>query len=975
MPERDVTFGRYRLDRRNGLTLGSSEVRLTPKALALLCFLAERPGQLVTKEELFDALWPRAAVGDAALVSCIQELRKALRDDARRPHYIETLHRRGYRFVAKPVVVSADDPAAQPAVPDAADILVGRDDELAQLDRCLTQARRGERQVAFVTGEPGIGKTALVKAFVARVAARGDVAVACGQAAEHFGASEPYLPVLEALGSLLRAPSGRRLVALLDQHAPSWLAQMPSLLDEAQRRDLARRNVGVVSRVRMLRELNDALDAMSADAPLLLCLEDLHWSDWSTVDWLAAFVRRDERSRVMVVATYRPAELLVRGHPLHGMHVELRCHRRCREIAMPPLSPPAVADYLAKRLAVGTAEAEPMAGLAHRVHRRSEGSPLFMVGVLDALVAQGALSQVDGRWVMHEPLPGELGIPDNLQRLIEHQLDRLAPLEQRLLETASVIGAEFSAAMVAVAAECPLAEVEAACAAVARRQQLIRAAGVEHWADRTVTERYRFHHALYRDALYRRLTAGRRAELHRRAAECLQRAHGEQANELASELAMHYQRGHDERRAIEWLRRAGRVASLRGAASVAAGCYSRALELLAASPAGPERHALEAELNLALSLQWIALHGFGSTAVEDCALRAKALCDQRPELPIRFAASRVVWNASLMRHPVARTLAHARDLMALAAHSGDSVQLALAHRALGTSLKLAGDLRAAYELLERGAALADTVDDSAFVDFGEHPGMVCRAFAGWTRSLMGFTDDAQRLAEEAISHGRRRSDPHGTAFSLVSSGMVFLYQRDAARVNTIATEVLALTHAHQLPQWLAFGQEMRGWALFMLGEREQGIQLQVDGLRTLRSTGARTHAGRMLANLAECHLLADQADLARPVLDALRSHGHTHGERYYAAELPRLWARLRQLEGASSGEVEGHLRAAIEIARDQHAALLELRAAADLARLLIELGGRAAARDLLAPIVATVREGVTRVDAAQARALLSSATD
>jgi hypothetical protein len=239
---------------------------------------------------------------------------------------------------------------------------------------------------------------------------------------------------------------------------------------------------------------------------------------------------------------------------------------------------------------------------------------------------------------------------------------------------------------------------------------------------------------------------------------------------------------------------------------------------------------------------------------------------------------------------------------------------------------------------------------------------------------MGFTDDAQRLADEAIGRGRRRTDPHGRAFSLVSSGMVFLYQRDAARVDAIATEVLELTQAHQLPQWLAFGQEMKGWALFWLGDREQGIGLQAEGLRTLMATGARTHTGRMLANLAESHLLVGRPDEARPVLDALRTHGQMHGERYYAAEQPRLWARLRQLEGAPCSEVETHLHDALDIARAQHAGLLELRAAADMARLLIERGARAAARELLAPIVAAVREGAARADAVQARTLLASAT-
>src|SRR6266508_4306668 len=216
MQDQAVAFGPYRLDR-SGLTARTRAIRLTPKSLALLRCLAERPGRVVTKDELFAAVWPDTTISDAALVTCIQEIRKALRDDARRPRYIETLHRRGYRFIATPAV--------SPAPPEAGDaILVDREEELAQLQDALARARAGQRQIVFVTGEPGIGKTLLVRAFVGQAAERGDVHVAWGQSAEHYGASEPHLPVLAALVRAGRRPFGDRLVRTLDQHAPTWLA-------------------------------------------------------------------------------------------------------------------------------------------------------------------------------------------------------------------------------------------------------------------------------------------------------------------------------------------------------------------------------------------------------------------------------------------------------------------------------------------------------------------------------------------------------------------------------------------------------------------------------------------------------------------------------------------------------------------------------------------------------------------------------
>src|SRR6266511_952929 len=229
--DQSLRFGLYRLDPQTGqLWRGKQEVRLTGKSSALLRSLVERAGQVITKAELFAAVWPETVVSDAALASCIQELRHALRDDAKRPRYIVTVHRRGFQFIA-PVAASAAPVSSSkfqvPFLPQAPNpqhptpILVGRERELAQLQGRFTKALSGERQVVFVTGEPGIGKTTLVEAFLEHVGAHGDASgvagkvwIGRGQCVEHYGAGEAYLPVLEALGRLCREAEGEEVIAL-----------------------------------------------------------------------------------------------------------------------------------------------------------------------------------------------------------------------------------------------------------------------------------------------------------------------------------------------------------------------------------------------------------------------------------------------------------------------------------------------------------------------------------------------------------------------------------------------------------------------------------------------------------------------------------------------------------------------------------------------------------------------------------------
>jgi DNA-binding winged helix-turn-helix (wHTH) protein/tetratricopeptide (TPR) repeat protein len=932
MLDQAIAFGPFRLNPLAGLTQGRREIRLTPKAFALLCLLAGERGRVVSKEELFDTLWPRAPVGDAALVTCIQELRKALRDNARRPRYIQTLHRRGYRFIAEPASASLRDPGglAGPVEAEQA-IPVGRGSELAQLDEALAAARGGKRQVVMVTGEAGIGKTTLVRAFLARAAQAGDLRIAWGESAEHYGASEPYHSLLDALVRACRAPWGEGLLRALDQHAPLWLAQMPALAGPSRLRALQRRTAGA-TRERMHRELTEALEAAVAASPIVLWLEDLHWADVSTIDWLAAFARRPEAARLLVVGTYRSDEAHAEGHPVHAMRDELRRHGHCRELALGPLQSSVVAEYVCARFTPSADAVASLSQLATEVHRRTGGSPLFMVGVLNELVAKGVLACLDGAWSVRHHLGGdELTIPQDLSQAIDRQIDRLRPAAARLLEVASAAGLDFSAAAVAAGAGRPSDEVERVCHDLARQYPFLHAAGVEEWPDGTVASRFRFAHALYREALYERLPAGRRAELHRRIGERLARGYGDRADDIATQLALHFERGRDAARAVVYLRNAGETAVRRSASREAAAHFGRALDLLRTLPHDRSRDQTEVAVRLALSAPLIAMHGLGSTLVEACVTEARTLCDELGDRHGRFAAHRVIWNHRLMRDPVPTALRDARELMAEAEASQDAAELALAHRALGTSLVYAGQLGEGERVLGRGIALADRTPDADFAAYGEHPGMICRVFAAWANALMGLPEQAAQFAESGVEHARRRDDPHSLAFALVTVGLACLFQRDVDRASLVAGEVLALSQEYELPQWIAFAQEIQGWVDWQRGDPASGIELIGQALERLRATGARTHSSRMLANLAECCLAGGKPETARLHLEAAFVHRSRHGEHYYAAELYRLRALILERGGAPREAVAASLAEALATARSQGAGLLAARAAQTLA--------------------------------------------
>jgi predicted ATPase len=226
--------------------------------------------------------------------------------------------------------------------------LVGREAELAQLQQCWAQACAGRRQVVFISGEAGIGKTTLVDAFVAQVAPTAPVWIGRGQCLEQYGAGEPYLPLLEALGRLGRGADGHQLVAVLQQQAPSWLLQLTALVPPEVFEALQRRTGGT-ARERMLRELAEAVEVLTAARPLVLVLEDLHWSDGATIDWLAYVARRREAARLLVLGTYRPAEAVVQAHPVRRVTQELLLHGQGVEVPVGLWAEAEVAAYLARR--------------------------------------------------------------------------------------------------------------------------------------------------------------------------------------------------------------------------------------------------------------------------------------------------------------------------------------------------------------------------------------------------------------------------------------------------------------------------------------------------------------------------------------------------------------------------------------------------------------------------------------------------
>jgi DNA-binding SARP family transcriptional activator/pimeloyl-ACP methyl ester carboxylesterase len=865
-----------------------------------------------------------------------------------------------------PAAAPRDAPAPPPVATPLGPI-VGRESERAVLRDQLEAAAAGEPRLAAVTGEAGAGKTTLVEAFLADAAGPDGPLVGRGQCVEQHGPSEAYMPLLQAIDRLCRSPGGEALTPTLLERAPTWIAQMPWLVAPAQRPRIEERTIGA-TQARMLREIVEALIAVAAERPIVLVLEDLHWSDPSTVAFLAAIARRRDPARLMIVGTLRSADAATRAHAVHAAVADLVPRGLCAQVVVGALGEADVAAYLRARLPGAELPAELPGALAER----TGGNPLFLEKAVDSWVDGGAVRRGDGRWRL-EAEPEELAraVPSTVRQLIRERLRSVGAEDRAILEAASVAAPEFSAAVVAAACERPLDEVEGRCDELARSGVLLDARGAEGWPDGTVAGRFGFSHDLDHEVLYEDLPAGRRARLHVAAGARLEAAYGDRAGEIAPALAAHFVRGGDALSALPHLATAARQATERVAAPEALELTETALRLLDALPEGEERTAWELVFLEVKGPSLIATRGWTSAEAE----RAFARCR---DLAIGLGrADDASWGnyrlATLyeVRGEYPRSEAIMEEMMAAPAPPDVGPATADSHELLACSLLHQGAFAHALDVAERGAEASADVPGNRFVaPYGDDPWIGCHTWAALAKWHLGRPDAAAARALDAVSLARERRPQHGVAKALVYAAAIAQARRDPGETGRLAAEGVAAAERRGFRYWTAMGMMLRGWATAAGGEAEAGIAELRRGIELARVTGARMDDAYFLGLLADALVGAGEPAQALDVLrEALQAV--PRGRRFfYDPELHRLRAEALRALGDDE-EAEAAARRALEVAREQGGRSLELRAAMSLGRVLRDTGRPREAQALVAGAYGGFEEGFVTPDLREAAAFLA----
>jgi predicted ATPase len=486
----------------------------------------------------------------------------------------------------------------------------------------------------------------------------------------------------------------------------------------------------------MLRELAEALEVLTAERPLVLVLEDLHWSDHATLECLAYVVRRRDPARLLLLGTYRPVDVIVHVHPLRAMVTELRHHPQYAELVLDYLSTAATATYLRQRCG-----AQPIPpGLPQLVHQRTSGNPLFLVALVDELERQGLLETVGDAGES----PGALAvlsevIPTGLRQYIEQHLEQVSEADQALLEAASVAGSTFAVAAVAAGVGQAPETLEAHATALARQGQFIQARGTETWPDGTVTACYQFRHALYHEVVYARVSAGHRVRLHQQIGARKEAGYGARAWAIAAELAVHFERGRDAGRAVAYRRQAATNALQRWAYQEAIAHLTRGLEALHRLPETAERMQQELDMQTTLGRVLIDTRGYTSPEALQAYTRAHMLCRQVGDSRQLFRVLLGLGGFYYTGGELQTAREHEEQLLSLAQSLSDRTLLIIAHGGLGRILYTLGELTRAHTHLEESMALADPQRKSGYEGTWIY-------LSAWTLWLLGYPDQAlQRL--------------------------------------------------------------------------------------------------------------------------------------------------------------------------------------------------------------------------------------
>ena len=682
--------------------------------------------------------------------------------------------------------------------------------------------------------------------------------------------------------------------------------------------------------------------------PVLFIVEDLHWVDPSTLEFLNLLVDQSPTVRIMVLMTCRPEFAPPWPSRAHLMPLTLT-----------RLPRPQVERMVASVAGERALPREVM----QQIVAKTDGVPLFVEELTKTVLESGLLREHADHYELTGPLPA-LAIPATLQDSLMARLDRLSTVKA-VAQLGATIGRQFAYDL--LQAISPLDEGTL-------QQGLRQLVEAELLYQRGMPPQatYIFKHALIQDTAYQALLRSTRQQYHQRIAQMVEERFSELVETQPELLAHHYTEAGLAEQAIPYWQRAGERAVQRSANVEAIGHLTQGIALLKQLEETPKRLQQELACQTALGTALMVTRGYAAPEVELTYSRAQEICQKGGDAPQLFSALWGVWYFYAVRPEEQKAVELATQLFTLAQRAHDSTLLMIAHRALGTSLIGQGELVQGLEHLRQGLVLYHPQQHRAlaFV-YGQDIGVICKQWSAWALWLLGYPDQALQMTRETLQRAQEVAHLLTLAYSTTFSATFHQFRRETARAKELAESALRLATDQEFGVFIALAQIVLG-EVVEPGELEEGIAQTREGIAAFQATGAELLLPFYLTQLAEAYGKVTQTDAGLEALDEALAIVERGGEHTWDADLYRVKGELMLLQGAEEPDVEACFHTALEIAQRQGAKSYELRAAMSLARLWQRQGKRDAARQRLSEVYGWFTEGFDTADLQEAKALLEA---
>jgi predicted ATPase len=637
--------------------------------------------------------------------------------------------------------------------------------------------------------------------------------------------------------------------------------------------------------------------------PVLFIVEDLHWTDASTLELLNLVLDQTPTASILVLLTCRPTFQPSWSH--RSYLTEITVHR--------------LSHAQAEQIVTGVSDGKTLPQeVVQQIIAKTDGVPLFVEEITKSLLESGQLKAVDG----HYELVGSFStfaIPATLQDSLMARLDRLMTAKV-IAQLGATIGRQFSYALLQAVSQLDEVMLQHELGRLVEAE-IVHRRGVPPQAT------YAFKHALIQDAAYASLLKSTRQQYHQRIATVLETQFPETAEAQPELIAHHYTEAGLNAQAVSYWHKAGQQAIERSAYVEAIAHLRQGLPLLQTLHETPERIQQEVDIHLSLGTSLRATKGYAAPEVGATYTRARQLCEHLEDPYQLFSVLRGLYGYSNVRADFQTAHALGERLLTLTQQSQDTAMRVAAHRALGSTLFHLGAPTSAHTHFTQGIALYDSQQhrSSVFL-YGEDAGVICHSYAAWTLWFLGYPVQGRTQMDEALALAQQITHPFSLGFALGMAAMFHQFRREERVTQERAEATISLAQEQGFPFWMAVSAMLHGWALALQGQAQEGIEQINQSMMDYRATGAKIALSHYLALLAEAYGTMEQPEAGLTALAEALTLADTTGERWYEPELYRLKGTLLlQQSSDNQAEAETCFHQAIAIAQNQQAKSLELR--------------------------------------------------